>query len=506
MSSSMPNGVLRAVAGTWIVVGALNALVDSSGLHAADFFVAVDGSPRGDGSNERPWDLPTALARTKHVAAGDTVCLAEGTYGGAVECLLAGSAEKPIVVRARSRQRAVIDCRAVNGRSGLFTIRGPDVRFQDLEFTCSDTLRSSSQTGSFPTDVDRGGIHAAADRISLVNLIIHDVGVVGLWSQGESGEVYGCVIFNNGWRAADRGHGHGIYTQNVRGTKRLVDNVIFNQFGHGIHAYGSKKAVLEGYHIEGNILFNNGAAAGTGHRTVNLLVGGDQSADRISVVENVSYHAGCDHTTVQLGYGPPSRRIEVRRNYFAGFVRCLPWEQATVLDNTFVAGSSMIELHAMPGFRSRYDWNRNTYFAEEKAFAPFAVLEAARRTSGRWNEWRAETGFDADGSYVKGPARGRHVIVRPNRYEPGRAHVAVFNWDRAPEVDVDLSGVLNSGERYRIVAAADVLGPPVKQGTYDGRPVTIPMRAGKAAPPIGLSDAELPGTEPEFGAYVVRRE
>ena len=38
-------------------------------------------------------------------------------------------------------------------------------------------------------------------------------------------------------RASDRGHGHSIYVQNVNGNKRIVDNILFDGFSFGIHAY-----------------------------------------------------------------------------------------------------------------------------------------------------------------------------------------------------------------------------------------------------------------------------
>lgn len=42
----------------------------------------------------------------------------------------------------------------------------------------------------------------------------------------KNAELYGCVIYNNGWDIAGSGHGHGIYTQNdTSGTIKLLDNI-----------------------------------------------------------------------------------------------------------------------------------------------------------------------------------------------------------------------------------------------------------------------------------------
>src|SRR5699024_8939346 len=122
-------------------------------------------------------------------------------------------------------------------------------------------------------------------------------------------------------------------------TKRLVDNMIFNQFGYGIHAYGSSKASVEGFHIEGNVLFNNGCLAKLNDRAPNLLVGGGAKVARIAIVGNYTYHSNLAGTNVQLG-GANNDDVELRDNYLAGFVRVQPWNRLTATNNTFVGLTS----------------------------------------------------------------------------------------------------------------------------------------------------------------------
>ena len=77
-----------------------------------------------------------------------------------------------------------------------------------------------------------------APGVKLINMIIHDTrGGPGLFAGAVNAEAYGCIIYNNGWNAPDRGHGHGLYVQNLNGLMHLSDNIIFNQFGLGIHGY-----------------------------------------------------------------------------------------------------------------------------------------------------------------------------------------------------------------------------------------------------------------------------
>jgi len=68
------------------------------------------------------------------------------------------------------------------------------------------------------------------------------------------------------------------------------------------------------------------------------------------------------------------------------------------------------------------------------------------------------------------------VIVRPNRHEPGRAHVTVLNLEMLPVVEVDLSQVLKSGQKFRIVSVKDFYGASLVTGVYDGRAVRFPMK------------------------------
>src|SRR5204863_1398521 len=91
---------------------------------------------------------------------------------------------------------------------------------------------------------------------------------------------------------------------------------------------------------------------------------------------------------------------------------------------------------------------------------------------------------------------------RPNTYEQGRANIAVLNPAGQAEIDLDLSAVLKSGQRFRIVSAKDFFGPAVAQGTYDGKPIRLPMKAVTPPSPVGLPSAKLPVTEPKFGAFV----
>src|ERR1019366_7545516 len=133
------------------------------------------------------------------------------------------------------------------------------------------------------------------------------------YAQGS--ELNGNIIYNNGWMGPDRGHGHGIYAQNQYGERRILDNIIFNQFSHGIHGY-TENGFIDNMHLEGNISFNNGFLEGGFER--NILVGSDGIAiaqnpalinnytyftPSLQLGENnIGYEAGCVYANVLNNY------------------------------------------------------------------------------------------------------------------------------------------------------------------------------------------------------------
>lgn len=276
---------------------------------ASDWYVAPSGAPTGQGTHEAPWDLESTLDGRQSVAAGDTVWILSGTYrhpdrdrsnlGYSVR--LQGAAEKPIHVRAERGKRVTID-------PGLAV--GPPAThlwIRDLELVVSENLTKSrrfEESGSHPASYDRphGGLNISAGaHCKYINLIIHDTAQgVSFWRGATDSELYGCIIYNNGWDAPDRGHGHAIYTQNETGIKTISDCIMTGGYGYTMHAYGSSRAYVDHYLAEGNICYD----AGT------FLIGGGRPSHDIKVIDNCLYNVN-----MQLGYSAPyNEDCEVRGN------------------------------------------------------------------------------------------------------------------------------------------------------------------------------------------------
>src|SRR5207244_11111887 len=149
--------------------------------------------------------------------------------------------------------------------------------------SCSSLL---SHLHSFPTrrssDLDYEylvGAHAGtANR--LINLVIHDgpnTGVASftpLYTSASQTTIYGCLIYNNGTHF---NLDHGLYLQNdvATGTVTVTDNIVFNNEPFGLHIYSRPAdASLNGFDIEGNVLFGNGSISTPVNRNNEILIGG----------------------------------------------------------------------------------------------------------------------------------------------------------------------------------------------------------------------------------------
>ncbi|HYE04049.1 MAG TPA: hypothetical protein VEL07_00900 [Planctomycetota bacterium] len=480
----------------------------------AEFHVAPSGAPTNAGTVSQPWTLAHALAHPPAVAPGDTIWLHGGTYTGRFVSRLNGTAAAPIVVRQAAGERATIDGGSAGEGSTILAIQGTWTWFWGFEITSSDPKRVTAIAGSWPDDIRRGGgvdtgnTVGAGVGVKLINLVVHDTAQgLSLWRFAEGLEAYGNLIYHNGWQGPDRGHGHGIYTQNEVGTKRIVDNVIFGGFSYGMQAYGSEAAYVDGYQVEGNVFLDSGALSANGGG--NCLVGGGRPSRRIVVRDNVALRSGLDGDGISVGYNWQSGinvDAQVLGNYIVGGLRVYNYAQLTVRGNTVAADETIVRLDstkqaAVPA----HDWDANAYFCPQRAWQPFNLFTQSGSFGAFLDEWRTRTGFDATSTYATAYPAQAKVIVRPNAYEPGRAHVIVVGWPRAAEVAVDVSGVLAVGDAFELRDAQDFFAAPLFAGSYGGGTIAVPMDGSSAAQPVGDAPIAYRSTAPLIGVFVLLR-
>ncbi len=400
------------------------------------------GSPQGTGTIERPWDLQTALSGGNgKIEPGDTVWLRGGTYRGIYTAALNGAPGAPIVVRQYPGERATID--GGGSTDETFTVDGRWAVYWGFEIMQSGTARWCADCiGLRPTGVY---VRHASD-VKLVNLIVHDVGH-GTFTENSAHniEMYGWIVYNGGNENRTRSDGHGIYVKNDGdGWKIVRDNVIFNQFGFGIHAYTeAATGALRNIVLDGNVLFNNGTISSFDENP-NLQLGGNAVADNDSVTEN------------RLYFSPWVSRVNAKIGY-----------------NDLLNGTALFAHNYIVGGQQ-------------------AIV------IGNWRHLVAEANTVAEW-VPSAPV----VFVRPNRYEPGRATIVIYNSSRQATVPVDLSGVLAAGAHYAVRNVQDIFGAPITSGVYRGGTIDVPMRGVTPPHPIGGSPKQPIRTAPGFDVFIL---
>jgi hypothetical protein len=392
-------------------------LASTASATAADWYVSPRGTSMGAGTRDSPWDIESAVGGGQKIAPGDTIWLLAGTYrhpnrnsgnlGYVVR--LTGEPDRPILIRAERGQRVSIDGGLAVAKPATY------VWVWDLEILVSENLTRSrrfEESGSFPKSYDRpnGGLNIRSGAgCKFINLVIHNnANGIGYWAEATDGEIHGCIIYDNGWEAPDRGHGHAIYTQNEKGIKTISDCIMTGGYGYTMHAYGSSRAFVDNYLVEGNICYDAGP----------FLIGGGRPSRGIKVLRNYLFNV-----SMRIGYSAPHN------------------EDCEVRDNVIVRGELAINNY-------RTVVNEGNVVVRKAGSNPKSLSDT-----------------------IVGAA------IRPNRYDPDRFHIAVFNpQPQRGQLELDLTDRLKAGERFRLLNPRDFFGAPVVQGKYDGKPIVVPIK------------------------------
>lgn len=453
----------------------------ASAVRTADVavYVTPNGSTSGPGTLADPWDLNTALSCALE---GDTVWLRGGVYGGDFATALTGTASAPILFRQYPGERATID--------GTLRADGAYLTFWGFEI-----MQSTPHTY---------GLQANTDAGHFINLVVHDAGSQGVsfWTPGENAELYGCIIYNNGTRD---NLDHGVYVHNETGTKQVSDNVLFDNFAIGIQVYASSSnPAIRNVQVEGNVAFNNGSISSDVASRKNLLISAQVPTSGMVARDNLLYYSpGEDGVQLRLGNVDPAdnRDIVVDSNYAVGgavgLQMRLQWSQAEVKSNVLI-GDASTDVVWTGGSEAGYQWGGNTYYRDSMASA-WLQNDVPYVYAG----WKSATGLGgSDQPIATGPSATK-VVVLPNKYETGRAFIAVYNFALQAAVDVDLSGVLTPATKFEIHNVQDVFGTPLVSGTYAGGTVSIPMGGVQPPAPIGRPTRQPPKTGPSFDVFLV---
>ena len=430
-------------------------------LKPLEHYVSPDGKRSNDGTEQHPWDLATALSEPSAIRPGDIIWLRAGVYNGSFTSELVGRKGAPIIVRQYPGERATLDgCTEPPKDDATLTIKGEYSWFWDFEVTNCRKNRVASTGGSSPPDLFRGtGVDLYGTDMKLIDLVIHDTGNgIGAWIPAKRAELSGNLVYYNGYDGPDRGHGHGIYVQNELGPKYLINNVIFDQFGSGIHAYAEKGAIST-LIFDGNIVFTNGSLSARSGYSRNILVGGQTIAEGITLSSNVTYYPFSGGGGNMLGYEAGCTHSTVHDNIFAG-----P-DSLTVNNCADVQVTGNEFIGSKPNGISQVKYPQNEFRQK-----PTGVL----------------------------------TEIRTDRWEPGRAYVAIYNWEQKGRIRVDISKMgWKQGQKYRLRNVQNYFDPGLR-GVFDGDTLDIPMTGWSVAAPVGMSPPH--NTLPEFGVFVLEAD
>lgn len=522
----------------FLVITLLMAILATTS--AKEFYVAPNGSPNGDGSIDNPWDLRTALNHPPQVQPGDIIWVRGGEYEGPFSCKLKGTEDKPIIVRTYPGEKVILQVYTEHPtypRSKTQAILNIDkcsyVWFWGFEIrNYGIKTRWTDITGSNPGSGVMDGIYVISPNNKIINCVVHNVmgNGMGVWRPSQTTEVYGNLVFNNGWIAPDRGHGHCFYTQNEVGTKYFIDNIAVMPFADTLAQYGSSRAFLKNYYYEGNV-FAFGWA----------LVGGLTSAP----VENITFKGNYFWATgPTLGYYGTNftKDLVFEENYVVTVGRTerlhlRHWQYLRFRKNKLfnltgdpvrrIEGCNrQIDMIIGPLGIQNYDIDENEYcftplwrfprggftitnypgYQEEISVPWDHFANNIRPTWRPSNSPGGSLGFDANGVlYGTRPTR-TEIFIRPNRYQMGRVHIIIFNWNRLPTVEVDISSILPIGTPYEIRNAFNYFNDIVSSGIYDGKPIILDMVNRTIATPVGWNQPLASSPYPEFGVFILLPE
>lgn len=425
-------------------------------------------------------ELQAAIA-TNGTAPGTTVHLAPGTYSGPFTSNVVGTQAAPIVFQGESG--VIID--------GELTINGADTTWRNIEFTYSGwTTRVSAQTGSDPTDIpDNTDFDVFGARTKLINCVIHDLPGFGHWSTAGGSETYGCLFYNMGWDAPDRGHGHSIYTQNAGTTKLFESNVILPSYSdYGIHQYSSGGGLLQNYTWRKNV-----------HIGRNWLSGGAQPVSGLTIDQNVIYQ-NIMYVGHPLAGAAANLDAAVTDNVLVS-TTLIATDILTLTGSGNVFQQSSDQCRVTPRTGYSYSWSNNSYYVP---FASAANQFQWNGVSMNFATWKSTTGLDATSTTTLNSNGPTTPILVPNTYDGGRAIVVVRNWASASTVSVDFSSLnLSLGATYKLRNAANYYGDTPHSFVYSGAAVSVPMTGWTVAAPTAAAAALYSSTFPTFGVFLL---
>lgn len=395
---------------------------------------------------------------------------------------------------------------------------GGHVMFRDFEITGTATSNRVVNASHY---VGCGlNLLASGRGNKAVNLIIHNVGhpAIGFWSQGDGGEINGCVLWGNGiydnngsWT-----RGSGVYSQNEDGLAKIKNIISFRNFTYGAKVYGETGPVKD-FQFINNIAFDNAdwsgfqlEASSGSSSTSNIWLEGNSVLGAVSLQyasTGNSHQYVMNNTIVGTGLKTAEQINSVYTNNTIFNMKNVVVSELATAENGYrsaVLASNQLNIV----------WDYNTWYTGDGSSKWAWNFKTADISSGwlSFSNWQAVSGFDTHSAVATNWPKN-YLLVRPTLtdYDTNVAHIVVINTDtNATNATLSLAQLgYVQGDQYILRDAQDYFNPIIN-GTFSNVVINLPLNRTNVAAINGIlqhytnshSNVKNPGL---FNAFVLRR-
>ncbi|MDX2162191.1 MAG: hypothetical protein SF162_12770 [bacterium] len=417
-----------------------------------------------------PTDIQAALRDAK---PGDTVWVEGGVYTDVKVTLPAG-----VTLRALPNHRVVFD-------STFIDLKAEAVLW-GINVTHRNTTRRSALPGSAPTDLPAdNGVYMAEKGTRVINcVILNTTGISLAWFGFGEGEVYGSILGLAGWIGPDREHGPTLYSHNKLGGRRSIRHTVFlPSMRPSLQLYSGGPNHVRDYDIQENVFIGGRLVIGA-NETTGIKYRGNHSVE----------------TWWEMGRYAKTGDIEIMQNHHFGLrgAHFGKLNRVVMRDNLFT-GPGYVEADTSI---QQVEIGGNRYFLPNVRNAAWQFKIGANLHT---DTTKLPAPWEQGSQFSGSEPTENQVFVYPNEYEWQRGMVTIWNWERKPAVEVDLSALkLLEGKPYRVHNPQNLYRESF-DFTYTGAPVAFPMTGWTLALPRNLDKPMFgsPTTFPRFGAFIV---
>ncbi|TDP61969.1 T9SS type A sorting domain-containing protein [Flavobacterium dankookense] len=385
------------------------------------------------------------------------------------------------------------------------------------------------------------GINHFAETVNKYsNLVIRNLpgSGIGSWKASADTEIYGCLIYNNGYiqrlyencngSPKIEGKGLGIYAQNIDLFKRrrLENNILINNYDSGIGIWSSAENpgatvdYLKNFDVYDNVLINNGGPQRDD--TANMLVFSYDTTNvnhphDVEIKRNVFY-INSYHSHVSGIYVGNSTGVTIKNNNIfkgtAGIAALLSNTNLTFRENFYFGKRLQTFINPTDYLNKNWDFDYNKYYTDFHAENMYNIISPIPNVtpglryklpqfksiyndelnSTRLGCWNIEVIPEILYTLAATESTQKN-FVKQNKYNPNVFYVTIFNprSDLNSTINVDFSSYgysIPNNKYYKIKDAENYFGTEIT-GTIQNNVISFPMTLTAIEAPTGTLNIDF---------------